>query len=64
MGNTEPSDNTLHKTKHTSFSILSYSFGLNPVATPCLIGSIEKTRKVPGLILSNYITTAQGGTPQ
>ena len=34
MGDTEPSNKTLHKTKHTKSSILScYEVGLGPVAT-------------------------------
>ena len=47
-GDTEPSDNTLYKTKHTRSSILSYRVGLDPIATSYLVGWIEKTRNIPG----------------
>ena len=33
MGNTEPPNNILPKTKHPSSSILSYRVGLDPIAT-------------------------------
>ena len=46
MGNTEPSGNTLHKTKHARCSALSYRDGLDPVAASYLVGWIEKTRDV------------------
>ena len=48
MGDNEPSNNTLHKIKHSSSSILSYSVGLNPDATSCLVGWIERTCNIPG----------------
>ena len=47
MGDTEPSDNTLHKTKHTRSSILSYRVGLDIVAIPYHVGWIERTRNIP-----------------
>ena len=31
MGDTEPSNSMLHKTKHTRSSILSYGLGVEPV---------------------------------
>ena len=40
-GRTKPSNNMLHKAKHTSSSILSYRVGLDPVATSYLLGWIE-----------------------
>ena len=46
MGDIEPSDNTLHKTKHTSSSILSYKVGLDLLATSYLVGWIERTRNI------------------
>ena len=55
MGDIEPSDNTLNKTKHTRSSILSYRVGLDPIATSYLVGWIEKTRNIPGQVISNYI---------
>ena len=49
MGDTEPSNKTLHKTKHTKSSILScYEVGLDPVATFYLAGWMGKTQKIPG----------------
>ena len=41
MGDTEPPHNMLHKTKHTSHSILSYRVGLDPIATFYLAAWIE-----------------------
>ena len=41
MGDTEPSANTLHKTKYPRGSTLSYRVGLDPVATSYLVGWIE-----------------------
>ena len=40
-GRTKPSNNMLHKAKHTSSSILSYRVGLDPIATSYLLGWIE-----------------------
>ena len=37
MGDTEPSNITLHKTKHTNSSILSCRVELDPVATSYLV---------------------------
>ena len=48
MGDTKPSDNTLHKSKHTGSSTLSYRVGLDPVATSYFVASIERTRNIPG----------------
>ena len=48
MGDIEPLDNTLYKTKHTRSTILSYRVGLDPIATSYLVGWIEKTRNIPG----------------
>ena len=56
MGDIEPSDNTLYKIKHTRSSILSYRVGLDPIGTSYLVGWNEKTRNIPGQIISNYIT--------
>ena len=47
-GDTEPSDNTLDKTKHTRSSIVSFRVGLDPVATSYLVGWIGRTRNTPG----------------
>ena len=52
MGDIEPSNNTLRKTRHTRGTLLSYRIGLDPVATSYLVGSIERTRNIP----SNCIT--------
>ena len=41
MEDTEPSNDMLHKTKHTSRSILSYRVGLGPIATSYLVDWIE-----------------------
>ena len=48
MGDTEPSNKMLHKTKHTSSSILSYRVGLDPITTSYLVGWIEWTRNISG----------------
>ena len=48
MGDTKPSDNTLHKTKHTRTSTLSYRVGLDPVAASYFVAWIERTRNIPG----------------
>ena len=40
MGDTEPPNNTLHKTKHTSSSIVRV--GLDPIATSYLAGEIPQ----------------------
>ena len=48
MGSTEPSNNLLHKTKHSSSSILSYRVGLDPITMSYLVGWIELTRNIPG----------------
>ena len=56
MGDIEPSDNTLYKTKHIRSSILSYRFGLDPIATSYLVGWIENTRNITGKIISDYLT--------
>ena len=48
MGDTEPSNNTLHETKHTKSSTLSYKIGLNPVVTSYLVDWIERARNIPG----------------
>ena len=56
MGDIEPSDNTLYKTKHTRSSILSYGVGFDPVVTSYLVGWIKWTRNIPGYIPHNYIT--------
>ena len=37
----ESPNNRLHKTKHTSSSILSYRIGLDPIVTSYLVGWIE-----------------------
>ena len=55
MGDTEPPHNMLHKTKHTSRSILIYRVGLDPIATSYLAAWIEWTCNIPGWILSSYI---------
>ena len=55
MGDTEPSNNILYRTKHTSSSIPSYRVGLDPIATSNVVGWIEWTRNIPGWILSNYV---------
>ena len=47
MGDTEPSDNTLYKAKHTRSSKVSYGVGLDPVATSYLVGWIERTHNIP-----------------
>ena len=41
MGDIEPPNNMLPKAKHTSSSVLSYRVGLDPIATPYLVGWIE-----------------------
>ena len=41
MGDKEPPNNMLHKTKHNSSSILSYRVALDPIATSYLVGWIE-----------------------
>ena len=41
MRDAEPSKNTLHKTKHTKSSILSYRVGLDPVATSYFVVWME-----------------------
>ena len=41
MGDAEPPKKMLPKAKHTSSSILSYSVGLDPIATSYLVGWIE-----------------------
>ena len=46
MEDTEPSNNALHKTKHTKSSILRYGIGLDPVATSCLVGWIKRAHKL------------------
>ena len=56
-GDTETSNNTLHITKHTSSSILSYRVGLDPIATFCLEGWIERTQNIPGYILNRLRDT-------
>ena len=56
MEDVEPLDNKSYKTKHTRSTILSYRFGLDPIATSYPLGWIEKTRNIPGYIISNYIT--------
>ena len=41
MGDIEPPNNMLPKAKHTSSSVHSYRVGLDPIATPYLVGWIE-----------------------
>ena len=41
MGDTEPPNNMLFKAKHTSSNVLSYSVGLDPIATAYLVGWIK-----------------------
>ena len=56
MGDTKPSNNTLHKTKHTKNSILSFQAGLDPVATSYLVHWTENTGIISDWIISNHIT--------
>ena len=58
--NTEPSNNTLQKTKHARSSIVNYRVRLDPVATSCVLGWVKRTCNNPGQILSNYITQQKG----
>ena len=48
MGDPEPSDNMLQKTKHPRRSTLGYRVGLDPVTTSYLVGCIERTRNITG----------------
>ena len=49
MGDIKPSNEMLHKTKHTKSSIIScYEVRLDPVATLYLAGWIERAREIPG----------------
>ena len=48
MGDTEPLNNTLLKTKHTRSSILSYRVGSDPVTTSYLVGWNKRTSNIPG----------------
>ena len=41
MGDSEPPNNMLPKTKHTSRGILSHRVGLYPISTSYLVGWIE-----------------------
>ena len=41
MGDAEPSNNMLHKAKHTSSILLSYRVRLDPITTSYLVGWIE-----------------------
>ena len=41
IGDTQPPNNMLPKTKYTSSSILSYRVGLDPIATSYLVGWIK-----------------------
>ena len=54
MGDTEPSDNTLHKIKQTRSSILIDKVGLDPVATSYLVGWIKRP---PTSLARSYLTT-------
>ena len=57
MGDTELPNNTLHKTKHTSGSILNYRVGLAPIATSFLVGWIERNLNRPATSLArSYLT--------
>ena len=47
MGDKEPSNNMLLKTKHTSGSMLSHRVGLDPIATSYLVGWIKCTQNIP-----------------
>ena len=54
MGDIEPSENTLYKTKQTRNSTLSYRVGLDPVTTPYTVGSLNG----PATSLArSYLTT-------
>ena len=54
MGDTEPTDNKLHKTKHPRSSTLIYRVGLDPVATFYLVGCL----KVPATsVARSYLST-------
>ena len=52
MGDTELPNNKLHKTKHTSGSILNYRVGLDPIATSFLVGWIERNLNRPATSLA------------
>ena len=61
---TEPSDNTLYKTKHTRSSILSYRVGLDPIATSYLVDWIEKNLQHSWLDPIYLHNTSQEEIPQ
>ena len=48
MGDNEHPNKILHKTKHTSSSILSYRVGLDPITTSYLVGWIELSCNIHG----------------
>ena len=48
MGDNEPSNNILRKTKHTKSSLFSCRIELEPVETFYVVGWIEKTRNTSG----------------